>query len=133
MVIMLTLKLRCLLVIFHFNNGTFDVFIRDFFDNDETVRVIESFTNCSMDPTNNNYVANKIGTSNGEYQVKSKYVMLEMSDEAPTDEKTMLWEELKTRLERLRPEKMMEQKALQAENLNKLLKFRAFQSPYTVI
>jgi len=49
------------------------------------------------------------------------------------DEKTMLWEELKTRLERLRPEKMMEQKALQAENLNKLLKFRAFTSPYTVI
>ena len=49
------------------------------------------------------------------------------------DEKAMLWEELKTRLERLRPEKMMEQKALQAENLNKLLKFRAFQSPYTVI
>jgi hypothetical protein len=49
------------------------------------------------------------------------------------DEKTMLWEELKTRLERLRPEKMMEQKALQAENLNKLLKFRAFTSPYNVI
>lgn len=49
------------------------------------------------------------------------------------DEKVMLWEELKTRLERLRPEKMMEQKALQAENLNKLLKFRAFTSPYTVI
>jgi hypothetical protein len=49
------------------------------------------------------------------------------------DEKTMLWEELKARLERLRPEKMMEQKALQAENLNKLLKFRAFTSPYNVI
>ncbi len=49
------------------------------------------------------------------------------------DEKTMLWEELKTRLERLRPEKMMEAKALQAENLNKLLKFRAFTSPYNVI
>jgi hypothetical protein len=68
-----------------FANGTFDVFIRDFFDNDQNVRVIESFTNCSMDPNQNNYVANKIGTSNGEYQVKSKYVMLEMSDEAPTD------------------------------------------------
>jgi hypothetical protein len=68
-----------------FNNGTFDVFIRDFFDNDQNVRVIESFTNCSLDPSNNNYVANKIGTSNGEYQVKSKYVMLEMSDEAPID------------------------------------------------
>jgi hypothetical protein len=68
-----------------FNNGTFDVFIRDFFDNDQNVRVLESFTNCSLDPSNNNYVANKIGTSNGEYQVKSKYVMLEMSDEAPID------------------------------------------------
>ena len=49
------------------------------------------------------------------------------------DEKAMLWEELKTRLERLRPEKQMEQKALQAENLNKALKFRAFTSPYNII
>ena len=64
-----------------FNNGTFDVFVRDFFDNDENVRVIESFTNCSLDPNQNNYVANKIGTSNGEYQVKSKYIMLEMSED----------------------------------------------------
>jgi hypothetical protein len=68
-----------------FSNRTFDVFIRDFYDNDQNVRVVESFTNCSMDPSQNNYVANKIGTSNGEYEVKSKYVMLEMSDEAPTD------------------------------------------------
>jgi len=68
-----------------FNNGTFDVFVRDFYDNDQNVRVIESFTNCSMDPNQNNYVANKIGTSNGEYQVKSKYIMLEMSDEAPSN------------------------------------------------
>jgi hypothetical protein len=49
------------------------------------------------------------------------------------DEKAMLWEELKLRLERLRPEKQMEQKALQAENLNKALKFRAFTSPYNII
>ena len=68
-----------------FNNGTFDVFVRDFFDNDQNVKVLESFTNCSLDPTQNNYIANKIGTSNGEYQVKSKYVMIEMSDEAPTN------------------------------------------------
>ena len=68
-----------------FNNGTFDVFVRDFYDNDQNVRVLESFTNCSLDPTQNNYVANKIGTSNGEYEVKSKYIMLEMSDEAPTN------------------------------------------------
>ena len=30
-----------------FNTGTFDVFVRDFFDNDQNVRVLESFTNCS--------------------------------------------------------------------------------------
>jgi hypothetical protein len=68
-----------------FNSRTFDVLVRDFFDTDDSVRVIESFTNCSLDPNQNNYIANKIGTSNGEYQVKSKYVMIEMSDEAPTD------------------------------------------------
>jgi hypothetical protein len=68
-----------------FSNGTFDVFIRDFYDNDQNVRVVESFTNCSMDPNQTNYVANKIGTSNGEYEVKSKYVMLDMSSEAPSD------------------------------------------------
>ncbi len=49
------------------------------------------------------------------------------------DEKTTLQEELKNRLERMRPEKLMEAKALQAENLNKLLKFRAFQSPINLI
>jgi hypothetical protein len=68
-----------------FNNRTFDVFVRDFYDNDQNVRVIESFTNCSLDPTQNNFVANKIGTSNGEYNLNSKYIMLEMSDEAPED------------------------------------------------
>ncbi len=49
------------------------------------------------------------------------------------DEKTLLWEELKTRLERLRPEKQWEIKGLQAENMNKALKFRPFTSPYNVI
>jgi hypothetical protein len=68
-----------------FNSRTFDLLVRDFFDTDQNVRVIESFTNCSLDPSQNNYVANKVGTSNGEYQVKSKYIMLEMSDEAPID------------------------------------------------
>jgi len=49
------------------------------------------------------------------------------------DEKAILWEELKLRLERLRPDKLMEMKGLQAENLNKLLKFRPFNSPFTPI
>ena len=49
------------------------------------------------------------------------------------DEKTMLWEELKTRLERLRPEKQWEIKGVMAENMNKALKYRPFTSPYNVI
>ena len=68
-----------------FNNGTFDVVVRDYYDTDRNPVILERFNNCSMDPSLNNYVANKIGTSNGEYQVKSKYVMLELSNEAPVD------------------------------------------------
>ncbi len=49
------------------------------------------------------------------------------------DEKAMLWEELKTRLERLRPEKQWEIKGTMAENMNKALKFRPFNSPYNII
>ena len=49
------------------------------------------------------------------------------------DEKTILWEELKARLERLRPEKQWEIKGVMAENMNKALKYRPFTSPYTVI
>ena len=49
------------------------------------------------------------------------------------DEKTKLEEELKQRLERLRPEKQMEKEAQLAENLNKQLKFRAMPQPITVI
>lgn len=49
------------------------------------------------------------------------------------DEKTKLEEELKLRLERLRPEKIMEREALIAENLNKQMKFRAFPRQFYVI
>jgi hypothetical protein len=68
-----------------FNNLTFDVLIRNFFDTDSNPIVIEKFTNCTMDPGSNNFVAKKIGSSNGEYALISKYVMIEMSDEAPVD------------------------------------------------
>jgi hypothetical protein len=49
------------------------------------------------------------------------------------DEKSKLEEELKLRLERLRPDKMMEREALLAENLNKQLKFRAMPRQIYVI
>ncbi len=68
-----------------FNNMTFDVLVRNFFDTDANPVVIEKFTNCNMDPGSNNFVAKKIGSSNGEYALISRYVMVEMADEAPID------------------------------------------------
>jgi hypothetical protein len=49
------------------------------------------------------------------------------------DEKLKLNEELMQRLERLRPDKMMERKGNEAENLNKALKYRAMPAPINVI
>ena len=68
-----------------FNNGTFDVGVRDFNDTDANPVFLEKFTNCSMNPGNNSFVGVKIGTSDGEYQVRSKYIMLEINSEAPID------------------------------------------------
>ena len=68
-----------------FNNMTFDVLVRNFFDTDANPVVIEKFTNCNMDPASNNFVAKKIGSSNGEFVLISKYIMIEMADEAPID------------------------------------------------
>jgi hypothetical protein len=68
-----------------FNNLTFDVLVRNFFDTDTNPVVIEKFTNCTMDSGSNNFVAKKIGSSNGEYALISKYIMVEMADEAPID------------------------------------------------
>ena len=66
-----------------FNNMSFDVLVRNFFDTDSNPVVIEKFTNCNMDPLSNNYIAKKIGTANGEYELLSKYIMVEMADGAP--------------------------------------------------
>ena len=68
-----------------FGNGTFDVLVRDFFDSDANPVVIEKFTNCTMNPNENSFIAKKIGTKDGEYQLNSKYVMIEINEDAPVD------------------------------------------------
>ena len=68
-----------------YNNLTFDVLIRDYFDTDANPVVLEKFTNCTMDPGQNNFIANKIGTLDGEYALNSRYVMIEMNEDAPID------------------------------------------------
>jgi len=68
-----------------FNNMTFDVLVRNFFDTDANPVVIEKFTNCNMDANSNNFVAKKIGSANGEYALISKYIMVELAEEYPID------------------------------------------------
>ena len=67
------------------SNLTFDILIRDYFDTDANPVVLEKFTNCTMDPGQNSFVGNKVGTLDGEYILNSKYVMVEMSEDAPID------------------------------------------------
>jgi hypothetical protein len=68
-----------------FSNQTFDVLVRDFYDTDDSPVVLEKFTNCSMDPGQNNFIAKKIGSSNGEFALNSTYIMVEMNEDAPVD------------------------------------------------
>lgn len=68
-----------------FNNGTFDLGVRSFFDTDTNPVYLEKYVGCSMDPGNNSYVGVQIGTSDGEYELNSKYIMLELNITAPID------------------------------------------------
>jgi len=67
------------------DTAEFDVLIRDFNDTDENMVVLERFSRCSMNPDVPGYIALKIGTSDTEYELRSKYIMLEMADDHPTD------------------------------------------------
>jgi hypothetical protein len=75
------------------------------------------------------------GKFSGDLQVPDNQVKLDYSSllTEAKDEKLKLVEELSQRLERLRPEKILERKGNEAENLNKSLKYRPFTSPYNVI
>ena len=75
------------------------------------------------------------GKFSGELQVPDSSVKLDYISllTEGKDEKFKLVEELMARLERLRPEKILERKGNEAENLNKALKYRAMISPINVI
>ena len=85
------------------------------------------------------YVKETLGRVRGKYQGNLKTPDSELTLEFDSllteakDEKSKLMEELMGRLERLRPDKMMEVKANQAESLNKLLQYRALPNPFDVI
>jgi hypothetical protein len=75
------------------------------------------------------------GKFSGDLKVPDSEVKLDYQSLATEgkDEKYKLIEELTQRLERLRPDKLLERKANEAENLNRALKFRPMPNPYNVI
>ena len=63
----------------------FDLVVRDFNDTDDNQVVLEKYSRCSMNPDVPGYIAKKVGTSDGEYALVSKRIMLTMADGAPVD------------------------------------------------
>lgn len=78
--------------------GSFDVLVRSISDTDQSMRILEAFTNCNLNPESPNYVARKIGTayqqfnfeapeseqkilSFGDFANVSRYVRIELSDD----------------------------------------------------
>ena len=60
------------------DEGLFDILIRDFNDSDSSPVVLERYTKCNMVPGSANYIGLQIGTLNGDYANKSKYVTVEV-------------------------------------------------------
>lgn len=63
----------------------FDLIVRDFNDTDENMVVLERFTRCSLNPEVPGYIAKRVGTANGDYPLTSKYIMVDMAANHPTD------------------------------------------------
>lgn len=61
-------------------NGTFDVYIRDFYDTDNAPVIYERYSKCTLVPGDKNYVALKIGSFDGTYSAVSKYVTVEVNE-----------------------------------------------------
>ena len=60
--------------------GIFDVVVRDFYDTDANPIILERFSKCNMVVGDVNYIAYKIGTSDGGFVAKSKYILVEMAE-----------------------------------------------------
>ena len=59
----------------------FDVIVRNFYDTDDNINVLETFSRCTMIKGQNNFIGQRIGTSDGEYDLQSKYMMIELDSE----------------------------------------------------
>ena len=62
------------------DEGVFDVVVRRIDDLDESIIPLEKFGRCSMVPGDSNYIAFKIGSFDGVYESKSKFITVEVND-----------------------------------------------------
>lgn len=61
-------------------DGTFDVVVRDFYDSDENIVMLERFSKCNLVEGDANYIAYRIGTADGGFLSKSKYIVVDMAE-----------------------------------------------------
>ena len=73
-------EIKISLINMSFERGEFDLIVRDFYDTDANPNVLEKYTRCSLDPTKVSFVGRKVGTSTGEFELKSKYTMLYLGE-----------------------------------------------------
>jgi hypothetical protein len=64
---------------------TFDVIIRAYGDTDSSIVTLERFRALTLDPSQPNYIAKAIGTTDEEYPRRSNYVTLDLAENAPVD------------------------------------------------
>lgn len=69
----------------NFDTREFDVVVRSFNDTDGLVSILEAFRRCTMNPSLNNYIGRRIGTTDGMYTLASQYIMVELDGDAPKD------------------------------------------------
>jgi len=62
------------------DDGVFDVVVRRIDDLDESIIPLEKFARCSMNPGDSNYIAYRIGSFDGVYESKSKFITVEVND-----------------------------------------------------
>ena len=62
------------------DEGVFDVVVRRVDDLDESIIPLERFKRCTMIPGDSNYIAFKIGSFDGIYESKSKYITVEVNE-----------------------------------------------------
>ena len=67
------------------DDKTFDLLVRRFNDTDANPSVVEKFSSLNLDSTSTGFIARKIGTTDGEYPLRSKYIMVELYDDQDPD------------------------------------------------